>query len=348
MIDGSIHGTVCYIHDVVIGASGRTTGIASLCLLAGCGRIGFDQTGGVTDAATGDVASVGCTTFGPFDPPVQVPELSSPVDDSAVSLSADQLYVMLERQFAGNLELFQASRPSIDSPFSTPIRVPELDTPDHESNPSLSPDGLTVYFARSQNLDPGFGVGQIYVATRSDRTSPFSIPVPVSINVTDMNDVCAPEISDDGQELIFNRYASVIQNSNLMRAVWNPQSAQFEAAPSQGLVELSFGTPTSDHLEAWASLSAGGRTILYAVAQCASGGNPCPAAGETFRIYTADRPAPGAPFGTPRLLSELPSEVGASDGDPELSADGKTLWFSSNRMGGAGSFDVWKATRACL
>ncbi|MEM9460938.1 MAG: hypothetical protein AAGF11_42635 [Myxococcota bacterium] len=53
---------------------------------------------------------------------------------------------------------------------------------------------------------------------------------------------------------------------------------------------------------------------------------------------------PGWGFEAPVLLEGLNSEL--LEADPRLSADGLTLSFSSTRLGGAGGFDLYLATRA--
>jgi Tol biopolymer transport system component len=54
--------------------------------------------------------------------------------------------------------------------------------------------------------------------------------------------------------------------------------------------------------------------------------------GGKARIARASRPSLGAPFGT-RALIDVQS-TSAKDNDPSISADGSTLWFSSERNGG--------------
>jgi hypothetical protein len=56
----------------------------------------------------------------------------------------------------------------------------------------------------------------------------------------------------------------------------------------------------------------------------------------------ADR---ASPFGTATHVAELSSS--SDDWAAALSADGLTIYFSSNRAGGAGGLDVLYATRSC-
>lgn len=57
-------------------------------------------------------------------------------------------------------------------------------------------------------------------------------------------------------------------------------------------------------------------------------------------IYVGTRMAPSGPFTVIRL--DLVSAIGIDDHSPELSADGQTLYFTSNRLG---NFDIFQTTR---
>jgi Tol biopolymer transport system component len=89
-------------------------------------------------------------------------------------------------------------------------------------------------------------------------------------------------------------------------------------------------------LDAWApSLSVDGRTLLFA------GAEPF----EPERIFVASRGAGGrSPFGRATPLDGVDS--GSGEGSPLLSVDELTLYFYSNRPGGAGGRDLWQATRS--
>lgn len=56
-------------------------------------------------------------------------------------------------------------------------------------------------------------------------------------------------------------------------------------------------------------------------------------AGATSRMSKIVRPSLVAPFGAPVVL-DAQSSPSANDNDPTISADGATLWFSSERVGG--------------
>jgi hypothetical protein len=54
---------------------------------------------------------------------------------------------------------------------------------------------------------------------------------------------------------------------------------------------------------------------------------------------------PTAPFGTPMPVTEL-NTTPSSEDCPKLTADERTIYFSSTRTGGMGGWDIWFATRA--
>lgn len=61
-------------------------------------------------------------------------------------------------------------------------------------------------------------------------------------------------------------------------------------------------------------------------------------------IWTTSRPAIGRPWGPARRVDELSTT--SADGEPEVSPDGLTLYFSSDRTGAAGGFRIWISRRA--
>ena len=64
-----------------------------------------------------------------------------------------------------------------------------------------------------------------------------------------------------------------------------------------------------------------------------------------MQLMLASRSSPQAEFGVGATIPAL--GIDHNDGDPDLSDDGTTLWFASDRPGGIGGYDLWFATRAC-
>jgi Tol biopolymer transport system component len=61
-------------------------------------------------------------------------------------------------------------------------------------------------------------------------------------------------------------------------------------------------------------------------------------------IVVSKRASPGDPWGAPTAIAELSAD-GFRDGGPEVSEDGLTIWFASDRPGTVLNTDIWVATR---
>ena len=61
-------------------------------------------------------------------------------------------------------------------------------------------------------------------------------------------------------------------------------------------------------------------------------------------VWSATRVSSSAPFGTPAPVTAVNSD--GFETSSAISADGLTLWFGSDRAGGAGGVDIWVSQRA--
>ena len=100
----------------------------------------------------------------------------------------------------------------------------------------------------------------------------------------------------------------------------------------------------SSYQECFGSVSADGLTLYF------SGVYPGPTRPGGLGgvdIYMSTRAGRNAPWTTPVNVG-APINSRANDSSPRLSHDGLTLIFSSDRVGGHGSFDLWMCTRPTL
>jgi hypothetical protein len=172
-----------------------------------------------------------------FDPPVQVPGLgnSGPCSLAGPTLTADELTIVFNRHCpAGNAEIWFATRPTPAAAFDPPqplsgINLPGFDTAD----PSLSADGLTLYF--SSNRPGGLGGLDVWVARRPNGSVPF-LP-PENVRCTNSSfDEFQPSITPDDHELYFstNRDAPPTQTAraNIWRLVLPTHTITAIAGPN--------------------------------------------------------------------------------------------------------------------
>jgi WD40-like Beta Propeller Repeat len=127
--------------------------------------------------------------------------------------------------------------------------------------------------------------------------------------------VAGPGIARDDLELVYG---------DLIRAVRATDTAPWIVVGP--IAELDSNVGDSDP-----TLSADGLTIYFDTYR----------EGAERRIYTATRPERGAAFGA-AVPFDPANQAGAESVDPEISADGRELYFGSNRLGG---WDVFVVTR---
>lgn len=301
-----------------------------------CGRIGFDALvpggGGGGDAPTPGGDGTFPAECSAFSTPAPLGGINSTVDDSYPWLSADGLALYFASYRPGGLggsDLWLATRATTADPFGAPVNLTEINSAANERAPSLSPDGLRLYFS-AENRPGGAGSVDIWEASRAATTSPFGTPAPLAaVNTTAADRT--PAISGSGLLLCLG---SDRPGGSGGYDLWCASRASTTAA---------FGTPTrldelaSDSTE-WAPwLSADERAIVFTSNR--------PGGAGMGDLWIATRASPADPFDSPQPLSDVNSVDDELAG--ALSADGQTIVFRSARAGGAGGDDLWTASRTC-
>jgi Tol biopolymer transport system component len=208
-----------------------------------------------------------------------------------------------------------------DAPFGAAQPIDELNTGDSQENAYLSPDELTLYFSsmRSGSL----GEYDLFVASRPTRDDRWRAIVPVDgVNTTGTER--NPVISSDGLTL----YAVIDKepNYNVGVATRTRVAGRFTAlAP---VTELD---STSDD-QASTLLPDG--SAMWMSSKRSGGGD----------LYRASRS--GGRFGSVDVVvgTHL-NDPAAADQAAVVTTDELTLFFTSTRAGGAGSYDIWMAHR---
>ena len=124
------------------------------------------------------------------------------------TLTQDELSIVFSSNRAGGegeSDLWTAQRASRSDAFGVPVALSEINTAGDETGPSLSPDGLTLFFVSDDAS--GLGSEDIWMATRPDANGPFEAPVNVAEVNSDGSEI-DPAISADGRELFFSAVTS--------------------------------------------------------------------------------------------------------------------------------------------
>ena len=115
----------------------------------------------------------------PWSAPVLEAGLSDPaVDDQpCIDASGLEIYFSSSRAGgAGSSDILRATRPTPTSAWGTPTFVTELNSTGADSAPSLTADGLEVFFYTTGWGNPSGNNNSLHVATRSSVAQPFGTP----------------------------------------------------------------------------------------------------------------------------------------------------------------------------
>ena len=160
---------------------------------------------------------------------------------------------------------------------------------------------------------------------------PF-IPVNLGDNINTKYDEYWPSLSADEEMMAFTRL--IPKNENSPNVYKNRQEDLFYSMYKDNSWQksISFGPPlnTMDN-EGAQFLTSDGKTMFFTACNRSDGLGKCD-------IYISEKLGNG--WSVPVNLGE-PVNSGYSEKQPSLSSDGKSLYFSSNRPGGKGNYDIW-------
>jgi Tol biopolymer transport system component len=211
-----------------------------------------------------------------FGAPAALTAVNSAVGDYGPSVSFDGLTLYLSSARtggAGSLDLWVAARPNTASSFAAPVNLSGLNSASIEDDPSISSDGLSLYFSSDC---PGTQGRDIFVATRPAISSPFGAPAPVA-EINSSNDDYHPGISADSLTLFF---ASTRPGGKGGVDIWMAtrpsKSSAFGAPTNVSAVNSAandYGpSPSADGLTLYFNADApgtlGGHDIWYATRVC--------------------------------------------------------------------------------
>jgi Tol biopolymer transport system component len=264
------------------------------------------------------------------------PNINSTANDLGASISADglTLYFSSNRTGgSGGYDLWCTTRATINDDWGPAVNLGQPPNSRYSYwDPSISSDGLTLYFSDGHsptfgNLSPGGlgGQGDIWMVTRASVNGAWGEPINLGPAVNSQHAI-HPSISSDSLSLYFQSHRpGALGHCDIMVATRNSTSDPFEDPVF--IRKVNTGGP-----EWTPDISADGLTLFFMR-------NPGPP-----DIWASTRLTIEDDF---RYPIRLPSQVnmpGYDNGIPNLSADGSTLYFLSNRPGGFGGWDLWQVS----
>ncbi|MHC4206194.1 MAG: histidine phosphatase family protein [Planctomycetota bacterium] len=256
--------------------------------------------------------------------------VNSSVRDFGPTCSADELSLYFESDRPGgpgNQDLWVTMRSTTEHPWAEPVNLGQIVNSSYADNsPGITADGLSLFF--DSDRPDGFGERDIWFVTRSTINDPWAEPVnhgpPINASYNE-TDAC---ISADGMELYFS---SDRPGGSGGADLW---------VARRSTVEDGWGTPVNlgpylntSFDDGGPKISKDGHCLFFEFYSAA----------DDFGIWMSKRPNKEKPWCIPVNLG-LPVNGSASEMQPEISSDGSTLYFTSNRSGGLGEYDLWQAS----
>lgn len=104
-----------------------------------------------------------------------------------------------------DLDLWISTRATTSAPFGPAKNLgPTVNSPGYDSEPSISADGLTLFFASYRS--GGLGDKDIWVTTRATTSAEFGIPQNLARPVNSRYEDGTPDISSDAATLFFHSF----------------------------------------------------------------------------------------------------------------------------------------------
>ncbi|MEN6427796.1 MAG: hypothetical protein ABFE13_20775 [Phycisphaerales bacterium] len=141
----------------------------------------------------------------PWGPGRDISELNEWGDLASPTLTEDERIMVFAGYSVlggrGEWDLWMADRADRDSPFGNIVNLDSLNTSATDVHPSISPDGLTLYFMSKRN-----GASQIFRAHRDSLDAPFDAVEHMTMLDTPNGNSEFPSVSADGTTLYFGRW----------------------------------------------------------------------------------------------------------------------------------------------
>lgn len=166
----------------------------------------------------------------PWSTPVQEVNLGGSTVEDQPCLSADGLEIWFSSTNraggTGGSDLLHADRATPASPWNVPTFVTELNSTLAESAPSMTADGLEMFFYSTGWGNPSGNNNSLFTAKRSGPGQPFGTPTLV-VEFSNSNTHRDVDVSADGLSIVFTEFVSprlkVMFSERLSRtAPWDP------------------------------------------------------------------------------------------------------------------------------
>jgi len=271
-----------------------------------------------------------------FGEPVNLgPTVNSTSLDGTPNISTDGLKMYFQSTRPGGLgyeDLWLTIRQTIDDPWGPPVNLASVNSQYREAYPSISADGLMLYFSDyfyGPDRPGGQGGHDLWMTSRASLNDSWDTPVNLGPAINSSAQEISASISNDGLAMIFaSNRAGGRGDYDLWMSTRPDKQEDWGPPVNLGPVVNSSG------FDYECCLSYDGLVLLFMSNRV--GGLGGSDAWMTVRKSINDPWSPPVNLGPPVNTS-------AEDGSVVISADGRMLYFVSTRLGGLGGWDIWQA-----
>lgn len=237
-----------------------------------------------------------------------------------------ELYFFSDRAGgSGGMDIYVSTRAMVTDPWGAATNVTALNSMGDDRQPSLSSDGLTMYFASDRA--GGEGGSDIYVSTRATLMDAWSAPVNLGNVVNTVDTDSGPSVSDDGLSLYFqSNRAGTLGQTDLYVTTRATTMDSWGAPTNMG------ATINTAEYDVAPDIASDGLSLLFHSTRTGGVG--------VHDIWRATRASTSDSWGAPVNLG-VPVNSIVPDTAPGLSDDWQTLYFASDA---GGNRDIWEAT----
>jgi hypothetical protein len=275
-----------------------------------------------------------------FGEPVNLgPPVNSSASECFSTISYDGLELYFMDPFGpvpgglGGWDIWVVTRSSVSEPWGAPINPgPPINSESDDAKPSISADGLTLYFGSTQ--PGGQGGYDLWVSTRATITDDWSEPENLGETINGPFDEAFPCISKDGLELYFSGFGEAGRPGGYGDAdIWVTRRATTDD-PWGEPVNLGETINSTDY-DSCPYLSSSGLVLFFHSLRDGGPGQEC--------MWVSTRSTTSSDDWSTAELLPTPINSTYNQGVAGVSADDSTFYFASNRTGGEGFFDIWQA-----
>ena len=266
------------------------------------------------------------------------PPLNTADSDGGAYISADGLSLFFSSARPGGFgggDLYVVTRATIKDRWGPVENVgPMVNSSGDDWAPSISADGLELFFTAPGVRPGGIGMHDIWVTTRATPHEDWGEPVNLGPVVNSSENDGAPCISSDGLSLYFASLRSHgIGECDLWVTTRATKKDDWSKPDNLGPIV------NTNCAEFGPSISPDGLTLFFDSGF--GGGPPRPGGIGASDLWVTRRTGKNEPWGEPVNLGPIVNST-SDEIRPNISADGSILYFCSNREGGAGNNDVWQ------